>query len=220
MTYTTKILKGAIRFIIQASVLAVAVLIVSAPHTTHAATIERTLKLGARGADVTAMQTFLASDPTLYPQGLITGYFGSLTKSAVSNFQARNALTTDGIVGPITRSFLNVQMAGGMASSTSAPVISNAMVNVNQINATVSWTTNENAKGIVYYSASPLVTYERENSVDVSGATAMTDTMFHTGQSISIQGLQANTTYYYMIYTTDEAGNVSVTWPSTFRTLN
>lgn len=220
MTYTTKLFKGVMRFMIQASVLAVALFIIGAPHTTHAAAIERTLKVGARGADVTAMQTFLASDPTLYPQGLVTGYFGSLTKSAVSNFQARNGLTADGIVGPMTRPFLNVQMAGGMASSTSAPVISSVMVNVNQNNATVSYTTNENAKGIVYYSASPLVTYERENSVDVSGATAMTDTMFHTGQSISVQGLQANTTYYYMIYTTDEAGNVSVTWPSTFRTLN
>lgn len=220
MTYTTKMFKNVTRFIIQASVLAVALFIISAPHTTHAAAIERTLRVGVRGADVTALQTFLAADPTLYPQGLVTGYFGFLTKSAVSNFQSRNGLTADGIIGPMTRPFLNVQMAGGMASSTEAPVISSVAINVNQNNATVNWNTNENAKGVVYYSATPLTTYEHENSVDVSGATAMTDTSFHTTQSVSLQGLQANTTYYYLIYTTDQAGGVSVTWPSTFRTLN
>jgi hypothetical protein len=72
----------------------------------------------------------------------------------------------------------------------------------------------------VYYSTSPLVTYERENSVDVSGSTAYTDTNIHTSQNVYLSNLQANSTYYYMIYTTDQNGNVSVTWPQTFQTTN
>jgi phosphodiesterase/alkaline phosphatase D-like protein len=56
--------------------------------------------------------------------------------------------------------------------------------------------------------------------VNVSGSTAMTDTNFRNAQSVSLQNLQANTTYYYLIYTTDQTGNVSVTWPATFQTTN
>jgi len=37
---------------------------------------------------------------------------------------------------------------------------------------------------------------------------------------VSLQNLQPNTTYFYLIYTTDQKGNVSVTWPSTFQTTN
>jgi len=64
--------------------------------TANAATLTRQLELGMRGDDVSSLQTFLAQDVTIYPQGLVTGYFGSLTKSAVSNFQARNGISTVG----------------------------------------------------------------------------------------------------------------------------
>jgi len=32
--------------------------------------------------------------------------------------------------------------------------------------------------------------------------------------------LQSDTVYYYLIYTTDQSGNVSVTWPASFHTNN
>lgn len=213
-------LKNVTRFLAYSGMLAVALFAISIPATTHASTIDRTLRVGVRGADVTALQTFLAQDATLYPQGKITGYFGFLTKAAVSNFQSRNGLTADGIAGPHTNAFLNVQMAGGMGSSTASPIISSVSITPNQTTAVVNWATNESAKGIVYYSATPLTTYEYYNSVDVSGSTAMMDTTFRITQNVAIAGLQANTTYYYLIYSTDEAGNVSVTWPSTFHTAN
>jgi peptidoglycan hydrolase-like protein with peptidoglycan-binding domain len=186
--------------------------------------LNRSLDVGMSGTDVSAVQTFLAKDVTLYPQGLVTGYYGFLTKSAVSNFQSRNGIDPVGRVGPITRGVLNAQMAGGSVGGGTtggvAPTIFAVTTSTTVNSAIVNWNTNEGARGVVYYSSSPLSIYERVNSADVSGNTAMTDVNYRTAQSVMVQGLSPNTTYYYMIYTTDQDGNVSVTWPSTFRTTN
>lgn len=201
--------------------IALSALVMGAPLFASAATLTRQLEVGMSGADVSALQTFLAQDSTLYPQGLVTGYFGFLTKSAVSNFQSRNGIAAVGRVGPATLPVLNAQMAGGgTGADVNAPTITGVNVSVSKNSATVSWNTNEQARGVVYYSSSPLTATEHGNSVDVSGNTAMTDTNLRTSQSVAVSGLQATTTYYYLIYVTDQAGNVSVTWPATFQTTN
>lgn len=193
----------------------------------HADTLYRQLDIGDRGSDVTSLQSWLATDVTLYPQGLVTGYFGNLSSAAVSRFQCRNnimcsgsaATTGYGRVGPLTLSALNVQMSGG-TSGGSAPIITFVGASTGNSGATVNWYTNEGARGVVYYSTSPLSVSEQLNSVGVSGVTAMTDTNFRSSQSVALSGLSANTTYHFLIYTTDQDGNVSVTWPSSFRTTN
>ncbi len=208
---------------LQGGLLAFAFAIISIPSLTHADILNRQLELGMSGSDVSALQTFLASDPSLYPQGLVTGYFGPLTKAAVINFQIRNSISAVGRVGPITLSALNPQMTGGTIGNNMsgiAPTISNVNVGATRNSAVVSWNTNQNVKGVVYYSPTALTTYERENSVDVSGAVAMMDINFRPSHSVSLQNLQANSTYHYMIYTTNTAGDVSVSVPSTFQTTN
>ncbi len=47
------------------------------------------LRFGMKGMEVVYLQNFLAKDPALYPEGLITGYFGTLTKKAVVKFQEK-----------------------------------------------------------------------------------------------------------------------------------
>src|SRR3989339_860825 len=196
-------------------------MLAAAPLLAEAATLTRQLYVGISGTDVSALQAYLATDATLYPQGLVTGYYGFLTKSAVANFQSRNGIEAVGRVGPITLAALNLRMSGGYAGSNLvAPIIGSVSTSTGRNNATVYWATNENAKGVVYYSTSPLTTYEYVNGVTVSGATAMTDANFRTSQGVVLQGLQSDTIYYYLIYTTDQDGNVSVTWPSSFRTTN
>jgi len=193
------------------------------PSITSADVLYRQLQLGSRGADVSSLQSFLAEDPTTYPQGKVTGYFGSLTKSAVSNFQARNGIATVGRVGPSTLPVINEQMANGSNSgdNISAPIITSAGVNnITRNSASINWYTNENAKGLVYYSTSPLSLGEHLNSVDVSGNTAMVDTNYRTNQTVTLQNLQPNTTYYYLAYVTGISGRVSITWPATFTTSN
>ena len=66
---------------------------------------------------VKCLQEFLkAQGPEIYPQGLITGFFGSLTRSAVIRFQEKYAPEIlfplglkqgSGFVGPSTRAKIN-----------------------------------------------------------------------------------------------------------------
>lgn len=65
-----------------------------------------------RGTQVEALQKFLAQDKTLYPEGLVTGYFGTLSENAVKRFQERYGIARQGeggygFVGPKTRAKLN-----------------------------------------------------------------------------------------------------------------
>jgi len=74
------------------------------------------LSFGDRGDEVTKLQELLAKDPAVYPEGLVTGYFGSLTRAAINRFQEKHAneilapygLTKGvGFVGPKTLEKLN-----------------------------------------------------------------------------------------------------------------
>src|SRR3989344_7499461 len=49
--------------------------------------IGRVLSLRMSGSDVSCLQKTLAQDPAIYPEGLVTGYFGSLTQKAVQRWQ-------------------------------------------------------------------------------------------------------------------------------------
>ncbi|XHX78239.1 MAG: peptidoglycan-binding protein [Stenomitos frigidus ULC029] len=62
------------------------------------------LRLGSRGAEVSALQRQL-SDLGYFVR--VDGVFGSETNQAVRNFQASNRLATDGVVGPATRNALS-----------------------------------------------------------------------------------------------------------------
>lgn len=73
-----------------------------------------TMSLGSRGDDVTALQSKLLSLGYLdYPHA--TGYYGTLTKTAVIRFQNNNGLDADGIAGPLTQ--------GKLYSSTAKSLI-------------------------------------------------------------------------------------------------
>ena len=208
---------------ITVGTVALLLMALGAPNLASAAELSRQLEVGMSGADVSALQTFLAQDSTIYPQGLVTGYFGVLTSAAVSNFQSRNGIDNVGRVGPITLAKLNSQMVGGVVGNTGAdvyaPTITNVAVSRSGNTATISWYTAEAARGKVHYSPSPLTVYEYPHTVDVSGLTAMTDGMVRNTQSVVIGGLMASTTYHYLIHASDAAGNVSITLPTTFQSM-
>ena len=78
--------------------------------------ITKVLKYGMDDAEVTLLQTWLAKDSEVYPEGIVSGWFGSLTKAAVIKFQdkfANEVLTPlglsggTGLVGASTRAKLN-----------------------------------------------------------------------------------------------------------------
>lgn len=222
MNYPTNVSRVPARFLIHVGlIVSGAMVIMSAPNLALAATIDRELSVGMSGADVTALQTFLAQDSTLYPEGLITGYYGNLTKAAVARFQARNGIAAVGRVGPVTLPVLNMKMAGTVTTTGDiyAPTITSISLGVGSTTSLINWSTNELARGVVYYSTQPLTTYEHLHSVDVSGTTAMMDTSLRMNQSVALGGLTPGTTYNYLLYATDGNGNVTITLPSTFRTL-
>jgi peptidoglycan hydrolase-like protein with peptidoglycan-binding domain len=71
----------------------------------------RDLSEGNRGDDVKELQRELANDPSIFPPGLITGFFGHRTEEAMKKFQQRFGIfsfgsTTTGFFGPKTRGFL------------------------------------------------------------------------------------------------------------------
>ncbi|MDO8471141.1 MAG: peptidoglycan-binding protein [bacterium] len=65
------------------------------------------LSLGSRGDAVEALQALLAANASIYPEGLITGYFGKATERALKRLQKENSLEQVGRVGPKTRQLLN-----------------------------------------------------------------------------------------------------------------
>ena len=72
----------------------------------------RPLALGLRHADVSKLQEALKTDSSVYPEGLVTGYFGPVTLRAVQKFQEKYGLANSGDagygnVGPKTRAKLN-----------------------------------------------------------------------------------------------------------------
>lgn len=77
-----------------------------APASAVSATFTIDLGLGSRGDDVTRLQQLIAKDSSIYPEGLVTGYFGNLTVKAVRAFQAKYGISQVGRVGPQTRTKL------------------------------------------------------------------------------------------------------------------
>ncbi len=196
-------------------------------------TINSSLDLGEKNADVTSLQMFFKDNSVIYPEGLVTGYYGTLSRAAVQRFQTQNnivssgsaATTGYGRVGPSTRDKINslINQGGWVISDISGPwiyAVNNAITNTS---ATFTWTTNENASGKVFYGTNPISMNEGDiNSVgfgSTNGFVASNDGLVRTSQQVTIQNLQPNTIYYYVIVSTDLAGNISVVGPNnTFRT--
>lgn len=61
--------------------------------------LTRSLFRGSRGEDVRQLQEFLAQDPTIYPDGAVSGYYGVSTEAAVKRWQAKNGIPSVGIIG-------------------------------------------------------------------------------------------------------------------------
>lgn len=83
--------------------------------------ITKQLWIGLKNDDVELLQEFLATDPEIYPEGLITGYFGPLTQNAVKRFQKMTGIEQVGRVGPKTTSKINELLEEGAGNSGKVP---------------------------------------------------------------------------------------------------
>jgi len=213
--------------------------------------LTRSLSQGMTSDEVKLLQEILATDPDIYPEGLVTGFFGPLTEKAVKKFQAKFGIDQVGVVGPQTRAQINKLLTDGAGNSgkvppglliasgiakklgmtpvppssqllppgiakklpgasstptttpdTTAPVISSlTATSTASTTATISWTTNESATGKVWYGDS--------SPVDTSGDPDSANTTLQSDHSFTLTGLIASTTYYYVVLSADDAGNVA-----------
>ncbi|MDP2668313.1 MAG: peptidoglycan-binding domain-containing protein [bacterium] len=70
----------------------------------------RQLDEGVTSDQVRLLQTLLAADSAIYPEGILTGYYGKLTAQAVKRFQKKFGLEQVGRVGPKTLEKLNKEL--------------------------------------------------------------------------------------------------------------
>jgi peptidoglycan hydrolase-like protein with peptidoglycan-binding domain len=191
------------------------------PSQVSAATLARQLDIGMSGSDVSALQQFYALDSAIYPEGLVTGYYGALTAAATERFQLKNGLDVVGRVGPLTLSALNTQMGGtgntspnigGTGSGdNSAPILQPETVRVSANAATFTWMTNEPANARVLYGNSWPFLLSAAPSFSATGGLS-------TFQSVTISGLTPNTKYSYVLESTDANGNMNMTLGKSFVT--
>lgn len=197
----------------------IAALIVSIPFAVSA--LSMSLDVGSQGSEVSELQTFLASDPAIYPEGLVTGYFGPLTQAAVERYQCRenivctgDATTTGyGRVGPMTMARINAALGFGTGGSAddAAPILSPETVTMpSSGTVSVVWSTNEDATSRVMYSTVVPFLY--------ASAPSFADPTYDMVQSVTLTGLAPRTTYYYVRESIDPHGNLSWSLPRPFVT--
>jgi peptidoglycan hydrolase-like protein with peptidoglycan-binding domain len=194
------------------------------------ASITSSLDLGATGSQVTELQTYLATNASVYPSGLVTGYFGPLTQAGVQRFQTVQGIVSAGTpettgygrVGIQTMTRINELMGfHGQTSWDATPRLSNSSVKHTDTTATFTWVTNEPTQGQVYWSSTPLQLNEATGPNQqpyVSGTLAIDAGGLQTNHTVTVSNLRANTRYYYLVRGVDNVGNMSMIWPSSFRT--
>lgn len=97
------------------------------------------LRMGSRGADVVALQSFLESKGLLtMPAGVAKGYFGGLTKSAVVAYQISKGVTpASGYFGPLTRATANMEGTTTTTTTTTTTGTTGTTVTTSGVEGTV-----------------------------------------------------------------------------------
>ena len=176
-------------------------------------TLGTELSVGSTGPNVTLLQQYLATDPSVYPQGIVSGYYGPLTKNAVAQFQIGYGLPPVGAVGPQTLAKLNAMLAAGTPLDVDAPIVSIVNVATTTSSATITWTTNEPTFGSVNYATAPISFEEVSTAHEepVTSGTRVTDSVYGSAHSVTLTGLTSGTIYYVSTESRDATGNLTVT---------
>ncbi len=96
------------------------------------------VRFGQTNRDIERIQRLLATDPSIYPYGVVSGYFGPKTQEAIRLFQSRFGLDTVGVVGPSTRALLEVFFAAYPDENYPSDVLQKGNPSVNSVNNTPS----------------------------------------------------------------------------------
>ncbi len=86
------------------------------------------VSLGGENDSITLLQRVLASDSTIYPEAMVTGYFGTLTENALLRFQQVWNLEETGTFTDETRYVLSAALAARPVNETSISYLQNTDV--------------------------------------------------------------------------------------------
>ena len=206
--------------VLYATIVAAVLVGVFSVYSIARAEITTQLDLGSQGSDVSELQSYLSTNPMLYPSGLVTGYFGTMTEGGVQKFQTSQGLVSQGTpattgfgrVGPVTMARLNSLMGGvyNPGGDHYAPWIYKGTVSVGKNEAVISWKTGETAISRVMYNTSWPFLYATAPSVRAN--------KYSTSAVIVLTNLKSNTTYYYTRESVDSSGNIMWTAHESFKT--
>lgn len=190
---------------------AAAAMILISPILATAATISIELSPGMTGSEVSALQSFLATDSNIYPEGIVSGYYGELTTAAVKRYQIASGISPVGRVGPVTLASINGTGGTGGTNDINSSITNTVTVTPATNSAMISWSSNEPVFGRVMYATSWPFLYS-------TAPIAATPSGFNALQALTLNNLQSQTTYYFVLESTDVAGNLNYTIGNSFRT--
>jgi len=216
----------------------------SSPSSCAPLSLARPLAIGSKGADVTTLQEYLVAAGYLHTAP--SGYYGSLTSSAVAAFQKDNGIPILGNVGPLTRAKITaLTMCSSSGSSSRTPL--NATSTATSIATTPplfpitpgyggggeSGIGNNTPPVITSISSSPdgttaTITWTTDQLSDShvdygitsSYGTATTSATLTTSHSITIISLATSTAYHFRVQSTDSSGNTASSNDQLFTTSN
>ncbi len=85
----------------------------------------RSLYRGISGSDVLRLQKFLAQDPAIYPEAILSGYFGVNTERAVQRWQIKYRIVSSGagygVAGPRTAAAMAILCTTGSYNGIPGP---------------------------------------------------------------------------------------------------
>lgn len=79
-------------------------------------TLTRSLKFGDRGNDVAELQKYLSLNAGVYPEGLVTGYYGPATEKAVQRWQSAHGIVGSGDARTTGWGVVGARTRAGMAN--------------------------------------------------------------------------------------------------------
>jgi peptidoglycan hydrolase-like protein with peptidoglycan-binding domain len=179
------------------------------------ANFTQNLVIGSSGEEVKQLQSFLAQDKDVYPEGLVTGYFGRITEQAVIRFQKKNGIEPVGKVGPKTREQLNknnISLNNSNYLNNYVPQVLEVSTSTAVNSGYVFWTTNKNTRSVFWYSTN--------SPVDSLTASKIEDNSLSMSHSVNLTNLSTSTTYYYLIKIFDAKNNAATTTEAVLKTLN
>lgn len=171
--------------------------------------IESDLKLGSTGEEVTLLQEVLVEEGHLVmPERADFGYFGQMTKEALSEWQALNGLPSTGYFGSMSREVLNsltseVTVGGEVVASTSlmsATLLSvratphPASPEVKVISKSISPTRSEDGSVSSATSKLKIKITANDETIYLNGDNESTDDLQFLNVSVYGSGISASTT--------------------------